>query len=110
MTDPDSSNFPQTNFVVAPFWSNIGVHIGGEISFQVYTSINGSTELDIVSQVITQFNDGDPSFNGTWMLVAQWTEVAETGGDPAMVDYFIPLHLLIVRLFSFTNYYLEQHI
>ena len=55
----------------------------------MYTSSNGAMELDIVSRVISQSNDGDPPFQGTWMLVAQWTEVASFGGNSNLVNYWV---------------------
>ena len=72
-----------SSFTVAPFWANIDLRVGGSVNFQVYTSANGSTKLEQVSQVI---NDREGTFfNGTWMLIAQWTEVARRHGNSNVV-------------------------
>ena len=63
---------------MAPFLADINIAIGGNISFQVYTRTNGSEQLDSVSQII---NDNRGTFfSGTWMVVAQWREVARFSG------------------------------
>ena len=72
-----------SNYIVAPFLADSDIRIGGTISFQIYTSVNGSSELRQVSQVINDRRR--ESFSGTWMLVARWTEVAQYGGSSNVV-------------------------
>ena len=81
-----SYNFVQLSgnySIVAPFFTDIDITIGGNISFQVYTRMNGSEELGNVSQAI---NDKEGTFfSGTWMVVAQWREVPRFLGFRAEV-------------------------
>ena len=68
---------------MASFLSDIDVRIGGIVGFQIYTSANGYSELEEVNQVINS-SEGS-SFRGTWMLVAQWMEMAQFGSNSSAV-------------------------
>ena len=59
-------------YLVAPFWAAVDIQGGmGDISYQTYSS--GSPLLDIVNTFIN--DEKDFSFNGRWMLLAEWNGV-----------------------------------
>ena len=64
-------------YLVAPYWDDVDIRLAGNISYEVHSRSNnnpGSNQLlDQISQFIED-SSGD-SFQGDWMLVAEWEEV-----------------------------------
>ena len=62
---------------MAPYWDDVDIRIAGNISYEVHSRRSNSLEsnrlLDYVSAFVA--NSTGQSFQGTWMLVAEWKEV-----------------------------------
>ena len=73
----DSDSFG--TFVAAPYWADIDNSFTGEIWYETHTAGSGenSTESNALLEQVSAFirvQQGVPSFNGSWMLVATWNE------------------------------------
>ena len=78
---PNSSSY---HYVVAPFWADHDPRPTGQISYEVH---NTSTELlSLVNRFIRQ--QTETNFEGLWMLVAEWNNVAEYGSTADRVSFF----------------------
>ena len=65
------------NYLVAPFWANHDIRSTGEVAFQTINSTDDADLLSIVSTFVSQ--QQGVHFTGTWMLVADWIDVAQYG-------------------------------
>ena len=78
---PTTAFFTRNSYVVAPFWSDNDIRINGSIRYEVHSRVAGPNTtsarlLDQVSSfIINQRNLTAGSFQGQWMLVAEWNEV-----------------------------------
>ena len=76
-----SSRFPTSNFainnnyVVAPYWSDVDNRKAGQIRYLVLEAVNQNNNASIakVNEFISQAVN--ETFNGLWMLVAEWRDV-----------------------------------
>lgn len=61
--------------VITPFWANQSTLYGGIVSWEIH---NNSLSPDIIDQVTTFIEEeyGDSEFNGTWMMICFWEDVA----------------------------------
>ena len=71
--------------MVAPFWADHDTRPEGKISYEVHNANTGliSTVSNFVRQ--TQQNN----FNGTWMLVAEWSDVLPFGSTSEVHWVFV---------------------
>ena len=74
----DSTSFITASFVVAPYWADIDNSVTGEIWYETHTAGGeNSTESELLLEKVSAFireQQGQPTFNGSWMLVATWNE------------------------------------
>lgn len=72
---PTSSAYVFWTYVIAPFWANQSTLDGGIVSWEIH---NNSLSPDIIDQVNTFIKEeyGDSEFNGTWMMIFFWEDVA----------------------------------
>ena len=83
---PNSSSY---SFLVAPFWADHDPRPAGQISYEVHNT-NTPTLLSI-NRYIRQTME--PSFQGTWMIVAEWNDVPEYGTDNMKVSKLLKIIL-----------------
>ena len=70
--------------MVAPFWADHDIRPEGEISYEVH---NTSTSLmSTVSNFIRKTQQNE--FSGTWMLVAEWSNVPQYESVAAVSAYY----------------------
>lgn len=78
---PTNALNTRNSYVVAPFWSDNDIRMNGSIRYEVHARVAGPRTrspqlLDLVSSIIiNQRNLTAGSFQGQWMLVAEWNEV-----------------------------------
>ena len=62
---------------MAPYWSDVDIRLAGNISYEVHSARKNNSGSDRLLEEISQFVEQSTgqSFSGTWMLVAEWTEV-----------------------------------
>lgn len=63
--------------IVAPYWLDNDLTLGGNATYEVHTST--SRHMEQVSNFIS--NKENELFSGVWMLVAQWTDIPLFGRD-----------------------------
>ena len=86
-------------YLVAPYWDDVDIRLAGNISYEVHSRSNnnpGSNQLlDQISQFVED-STGD-SFQGDWMLVAEWEEVHPWphGLDNPIFQIFFPELVLV---------------
>lgn len=68
--------------MVAPFWADHDPRPSGKISYDTFT--NNSETVSIVSRFIRQ--QTGTTFDGSWMLLVNWEDIAEFGADDDKVD------------------------
>ncbi len=79
-----SASFPLA-YLVAPFWANNDFNNRvGAVSYEVHTSEISSSYIDLVSTFIS--NQLQIKFNGSWMLVAEWSNVPQLSGSLTVVS------------------------
>lgn len=64
-------------YIVAPYWSDIDTSTSGSVSYEFHTNKTSLPLLHKVSKYIRQREHN--YFSGTWMLVAEWNNVAAPG-------------------------------
>ena len=72
-----SSHPASASFVAAPYWADIDTTFNGEIWYETHTAEGNSTESDLLLERVSRFireRQNEPTFSGTWMLVAMWNE------------------------------------
>ena len=74
---PGTSTTVSRAYLVAPYWDDVDIRLAGNISYEVHSRSDnnpGSNQLlDDVSNFVERSTG--QSFQGTWMLVAEWEEV-----------------------------------
>ena len=79
---PNSSSY---RYLVAPFWADHDPRPTGQISYEIH---NRNTELlSSVNRFIRQ--QTATNFDGRWLLVAEWNNVAEYGSTADKVRYMM---------------------
>ena len=72
---PTSNSTINSSYVVAPYWSDVDNRKAGQIRYQVFEATNRDSNASIsrvngfISQAVNE------TFNGLWMLVAEWRDV-----------------------------------
>ena len=79
------SSSSTSNYIVAPFEANTNIATGtGRISYEVH---NLTTSPSLLSQVNRYVQQSMQSrFYGTWMLVAEWKNVPQSGQSTVRVN------------------------
>ena len=72
--------------MVAPFWSSVDNTIEGTIQYQVFDAVTDEDALSEVSSYISQAVNS--SFNGVWMLVAEWRDMHPFPHGDGILDDF----------------------
>ena len=73
-----------SNYIVAPFESNINIESGtGMVSYEVHNMTTSPGLLSKVNRHIQQ--SMQVRFSGTWMLVVEWNNVPQFGQPTRMV-------------------------
>lgn len=78
-------------YVVAPYWNDIDIRRAGNISYEVHSrSVNNPGSNRLLDEVSGFVEDStDQSFEGSWMLVAEWREVHQyPHGDPTRSQFY----------------------
>ena len=73
----ESTQSIYASFVAAPYWADIDNSYSGEIWYETHTYGQNSTESSSLLEKVSEYvrnQQGEPSFNGSWMLVATWNE------------------------------------
>ena len=92
----------QAVHLVAPFWANNDIsNRVGSISYEVHSSNVSSDYISLVSTFISQ--QKQIQFIGSWMLLAEWTNVSEFNGLLTDVSIIIILHALTGELLQFST-------
>ena len=92
-------------YLVAPYWDDVDIRLAGNISYEVHSRSNnnpGSNQLlDQISQFIED-SSGD-SFQGDWMLIAEWEEVHPwphgLSQSSPIWELFFPELVLVSKIF-----------
>ena len=72
---------------MAPFWADTDISITGQILYEVHITSSPSESAAMVSQVSQYIStQTGVTFDGTWMLVANWDHVAEFRGNSNIVS------------------------
>ena len=102
---PTTAFFTRNSYVVAPFWSDNDIRINGSIRYEVHSRVAGpnttSTRLlnEVSSFIINQRNLTADSFQGQWMLVAEWNEVHPyPHGDSTFASSSAQLNTFVERV------------
>lgn len=74
------SLFTESNahqFIVAPYLSDIDTRSTGSVSFEIYSN---KTDLPLIQKVSNFIQQREHNkFTGTWMLIAEWKSVVDSG-------------------------------
>ena len=64
---------------MAPFWSDVDIRRDGRVCYAVHEKARGSASNELLRQIsafiVSQSDVGGETFDGIWMLVAQWEDV-----------------------------------
>ena len=64
---------------MAPFWSDVDIRRDGRVCYTVHEKARGSASNELLRQIsafiVSQSGVGGETFDGIWMLVAQWEDV-----------------------------------
>ena len=85
---PSSLSVVRNAYLLAPYWSDVDTRQDGEVGYEIHASFvnnDGSDQLlDQVNEFVSNYTGQD--FSGTWMLVAEWTEVPSYPGTSSLVS------------------------
>ena len=89
----------QYDNTVAPFWADNDVtQVNSSASYEVHNDSISPVLLTQVSIFISQQHQ--VNFTGTWMIVAEWFQVAQSGGSANIVsretEFVTPLPFVII--------------
>ena len=75
-TEPFPDGAPGV-YVVAPYWDDVDIRLTGNISYEVHSRSTNNPRSDQLLDDVSGFveNSTGQSFQGSWMLVAEWKEV-----------------------------------
>ena len=82
-------------YIVAPYWDDVDIRLAGNISYEVHSrSANNPGSNRLLDEVSDFVEDSTgQSFEGSWMLVAEWREVhpwPHGVGNPIIWTIFFP--------------------
>lgn len=88
---PGPSTIISSQYLVAPFWSDVDIRTAGTITYEVHTIDNEDSGaiLSTVSEFISTYT-GD-GFNGSWLLVVLWDGVREFPATDDAVSFTLIL-------------------
>lgn len=72
-------------YIVAPYLSDIDTRSSGSVSFEIYSNTTNLPLLHKVSNFIQQREFS--SFVGTWMLIAEWNSVVDSGKRLGLINF-----------------------
>ena len=74
---PSPFTVVSSQYLVAPFWSDVDIRTDGTVTYEVHTSDNeaSATILSTISGFISDYTG--VSFSGSWLLVVLWDSVRE---------------------------------
>lgn len=72
-------------YIVAPYLSDIDTRSSGSVSFETYSNTTNLPLLQKVSNFIQQREFS--SFVGTWMLIAEWNSVVDSGKRLGLINF-----------------------
>lgn len=93
-----------SNYVVAPFGANTNIASGtGRVSYEVHNITTSPSLLSQVNRYIQQSTQH--RFYGTWMLVAEWENVPQSGQSTSLVHGCIRscISVVIILFLKQTN-------
>ena len=97
-----TSDTADSDYIVSPFKADINIANGqGNVSYEVHDISTSPGLLSRVSSFIRQQELNN--FSGTWMLVAEWSDVPLSGQENSMV------WLLHVCVFACARTYVGAH-
>ena len=75
------------SYVAAPYWSDIDNRNFGEIWYETHRAGQSSTSDTLLGRVsnLVRSEQGVPSFQGTWMIVAMWNGSVPFAGTGLVV-------------------------
>ena len=79
---PSSRN---SDYTVAPFETSTVISENGSVSYEVHSIDGHSSLLGRVNKFIRQTEQN--TFAGTWMLLAEWRNVSQSGNDLVHILY-----------------------
>ena len=64
-------------YIVAPYWDDVDIRLAGNISYEVHSRSTNNPRSDQLLDEVSGFvgDSTGQSFQGSWMLVAEWKEV-----------------------------------
>jgi hypothetical protein len=62
---------------VAPYWDDVDIRLAGNISYEVHSRSTNNPESNRLLDDVSSFVEDSigQSFQGSWMLIAEWREV-----------------------------------
>lgn len=107
---PSPFTIISSQYLVAPFWSDVDIRTEGTISYEVHSIGNDASEaiLSTVSGFISNYT-GD-SFNGSWLLVALWDSVHEFPATDPAVSLTLIFILSCVYIIVYNFHHLDQYL
>ena len=80
------TNASNSDYIVAPFAANTNIGSGrGHVSYEVHNASTSPVQLSRVNSFIRQQKQN--TFAGTWMLVAEWRNVPQSGQANSIVGH-----------------------
>ena len=74
---PSSLSTVANAYLVAPYWDDVDIRLAGNISYEVHSRSSNNPGSNQLLDQISQFIEDSigESFQGDWMLIAEWEEV-----------------------------------
>ena len=84
-------------YVVAPYWDDVDIRIAGTISYEVHSRRGNNPGSNQLLDEVSSFVEDSigQSFQGSWMLVAEWKEVHPWPHGSPSLSPFYPETLLV---------------
>ena len=95
------NNYTDTRIMIAPYWADVNMFIGGNVSYREILRIGGNNEIfEEADNIIRGAFVNMKYFTSSWMFVATWDEMSFYGGYNAswIVSYDICLFYTRRRL------------
>ena len=95
----------QSHSIIAPFAADIDTKYNGYVPYYIFTT--GTSYIETVDSYIR--SELGVSFYGTWMLVAEWRDVAQYGGSSHTVSIYGYLLQSIIITVLLSCYFPRVH-
>ena len=93
-------------YIVAPYWDDVDLRRAGNLSYEVHSRRENNPESNQLLEEVSGFVEDSirQSFQGSWMLVAEWKEVHPWphGVDNPIWSLFFPELVLVSFYMSFS--------